>query len=117
MRRDFLADGLGQQVPQVPAVADLHRAGQGPADGLAVGSRPVTADDLDSGVVPQPLLRDAGGAALDRIDSAAGLGVGEVVAFLALAIRARIPVGLLMEVIYPYPTFTRGVRGALRRLG
>jgi hypothetical protein len=26
-------------------------------------------------------------------------------------------VGLLMEVIYPYPTFTRGVRGALRRLG
>ena len=48
----------------------------------------------------------------------------EVAAFLALAIRARITVGLLMEVIYPYPTFTypyptftRGVRGALRRLG
>jgi pyruvate/2-oxoglutarate dehydrogenase complex dihydrolipoamide dehydrogenase (E3) component len=49
--------------------------------------------------------------------SAMGPASGEVVAFLALAIRARIPVDLLMEVIYPYPTFTRGVRGALRRLG
>jgi len=48
--------------------------------------------------------------------SAMGPASGEVVAFLALAIRARIPVGLLMEVIYPYPTFTRGIRGALRRL-
>jgi pyruvate/2-oxoglutarate dehydrogenase complex dihydrolipoamide dehydrogenase (E3) component len=46
-----------------------------------------------------------------------GPASGEVAAFLALAIRARIPVPLLMEVIYPYPTFTRGVRGALRRLG
>ena len=46
-----------------------------------------------------------------------GPASGEVAAFLARAIRARIPVGLLMEVIYPYPTFTRGVRGALRRLG
>ena len=46
-----------------------------------------------------------------------GPASGEVAAFLALAIRARIPVSLLMEVIYPYPTFTRGVRGALRRLG
>lgn len=36
--------------------------------------------------------------------------------FLALAIRARTRVSLLMEVIYPYPTFARGIRGALRRL-
>ena len=59
-------------------------------------------------------------------DAAAGVLVGglvmgpvsgQVAAFLALAIRARIPVSLLMGVIYPYPTFTRGVRGALRRLG
>jgi pyruvate/2-oxoglutarate dehydrogenase complex dihydrolipoamide dehydrogenase (E3) component len=46
-----------------------------------------------------------------------GPASGAVAAFLALAIRARIPVPLLMEVIYPYPTFTRFVRGALRRLG
>ena len=43
MGRDFLPDGLGQQVPQMPAVADLHRAGQGPADRLAVGTRSVPA--------------------------------------------------------------------------
>jgi pyruvate/2-oxoglutarate dehydrogenase complex dihydrolipoamide dehydrogenase (E3) component len=49
--------------------------------------------------------------------SAMGPASGEVASFLALSIRARIPVDLLMEVIYPYPTFTRGIRGALRRLG
>lgn len=48
--------------------------------------------------------------------SAMGPASGEMAAFLALAIRARIPVPALMEVIYPYPTFTRGIRGALRRL-
>jgi pyruvate/2-oxoglutarate dehydrogenase complex dihydrolipoamide dehydrogenase (E3) component len=41
---------------------------------------------------------------------------GEIAALLALAIRARIPTSLLTEVIYPYPTFTRAIRGALRRL-
>ena len=49
-------------------------------------------------------------------ESVMGPAAGEVAAFLALAIRARIPVSLLMEVIYPYPTFARGIRGALRRL-
>ena len=48
--------------------------------------------------------------------SVMGPSAGEVAAFLALAIRARVPVSLLMEVIYPYPTFARGIRGALRRL-
>jgi hypothetical protein len=33
-----------------------------------------------------------------------------------LAVRARLPVSLLMEVIYPYPAFARGLRSALRRL-
>ena len=51
VRRDFLPDGLAEAVPQVPAVADLHRAGQRLADRLAVGTRPVTAHDLDPGMV------------------------------------------------------------------
>ena len=51
MRRDFLPDSLGQQVPQVPAVTDLHRAGQSPADSLAVSPGPVAAHDLGAGVV------------------------------------------------------------------
>ena len=77
MRGDFLPDGLAEAVPQVPAVADLHRVRQCLADGLAVGARPVPAHDLDSRVVPQPLLRDISGAALDDIDAPAGLGVDE----------------------------------------
>ena len=62
------------------------------------------------------VVADAGAGVLVG-GSVMGPASGEVAAFLALAIRARIPVPLLMEVIYPYPTFTRGVRGALRRLG
>jgi hypothetical protein len=42
---------------------------------------------------------------------------GETAALLALAIRARVPIALLEELIYPYPTFARALRGALRRLG
>jgi pyruvate/2-oxoglutarate dehydrogenase complex dihydrolipoamide dehydrogenase (E3) component len=48
--------------------------------------------------------------------STLGPAAGETTALLALAIRARIPVALLSEVIYPYPTFARAIRGALRRL-
>ncbi|HEY5357524.1 MAG TPA: hypothetical protein VIJ82_07500 [Streptosporangiaceae bacterium] len=40
--------------------------------------------------------------------SAMGPASGAAPAFPALAIRARIPVDLLIEVIYPYPTFMRG---------
>lgn len=41
---------------------------------------------------------------------------GEVIGFIGLAIRAQVPVSTLEEFIYPYPTFLRGIRGALRRL-
>jgi hypothetical protein len=65
VRGDFLPHGLAEAVPQVPAVAGLDRAGQYPADRLAVGAGPVTAHDLNSRVAPQPLLRDISGAAGD----------------------------------------------------
>jgi pyruvate/2-oxoglutarate dehydrogenase complex dihydrolipoamide dehydrogenase (E3) component len=42
---------------------------------------------------------------------------GEVIAYIGLAIRAEISVATLQEFIYPYPTFVRAVKGALRRLG
>jgi hypothetical protein len=77
VRGDFLPDGLAEAVPQVPAVADLHRRGKRPADGLAVSSRPVAAHDLYAGMVPQPLLGDVGGAAGDDVDAAASPGVDE----------------------------------------
>jgi pyruvate/2-oxoglutarate dehydrogenase complex dihydrolipoamide dehydrogenase (E3) component len=41
---------------------------------------------------------------------------GEVIGFIGLAIRAQIPIATLQEFIYPYPTFLRGVKGAIRRL-
>lgn len=49
--------------------------------------------------------------------SVMGPSAGEVIGFIGLAIRARIPITTLLEFIYPYPTFLRGVKGALRRLG
>jgi pyruvate/2-oxoglutarate dehydrogenase complex dihydrolipoamide dehydrogenase (E3) component len=48
--------------------------------------------------------------------SAMGPAAGEIVGLLALAIRERIPVASLRELIYPYPTFVRGVEDALREL-
>jgi pyruvate/2-oxoglutarate dehydrogenase complex dihydrolipoamide dehydrogenase (E3) component len=49
--------------------------------------------------------------------SVMGPSAGEVIGFIGLAIRARIPLTTLEEFIYPYPTFLRGVKGAIRRLG
>jgi pyruvate/2-oxoglutarate dehydrogenase complex dihydrolipoamide dehydrogenase (E3) component len=41
---------------------------------------------------------------------------GEVMAMLALAIQAEVPVSALRTMIYAYPTFHRGVEGALASL-
>jgi pyruvate/2-oxoglutarate dehydrogenase complex dihydrolipoamide dehydrogenase (E3) component len=48
--------------------------------------------------------------------SVMGPSAGEVIGFIGLAIRAQIPITTLQEFIYPYPTFLRGIKGALRRL-
>lgn len=48
--------------------------------------------------------------------SVMGPAAGEVIGLLVLTIRARLPVTLLRELIYPYPTFVRGVEDALRAL-
>jgi pyruvate/2-oxoglutarate dehydrogenase complex dihydrolipoamide dehydrogenase (E3) component len=41
---------------------------------------------------------------------------GEVLGLLVLAVRARVPVPVLRSLIYPYPTFVRGLEGALAQL-
>jgi pyruvate/2-oxoglutarate dehydrogenase complex dihydrolipoamide dehydrogenase (E3) component len=61
------------------------------------------------------LVADAGEGALVG-GSAMAPAAGEVVGLLALAIRERIPVASLRELIYPYPTFVRGVEDALKQL-
>ena len=77
MSRDFLRGGLGQAVRQVLSVAGLDRSGQRRADSLAVCPGTVSADDFHSRVAAQPVLNDIGGAALEDVDPAAGLGVDE----------------------------------------
>ncbi|MGO4384075.1 dihydrolipoyl dehydrogenase family protein [Specibacter sp. RAF43] len=49
--------------------------------------------------------------------AAVGPHGGEVLAMLALAVHARIPVATLKTMIYTYPTFHRAVADALARLG
>lgn len=49
--------------------------------------------------------------------SVMGPAAGEIVGFLSLAIKERIPISRLRNLIYPYPTFVRGVEDALRQLG
>ncbi|MGI8774131.1 MAG: dihydrolipoyl dehydrogenase family protein [Actinomycetota bacterium] len=41
---------------------------------------------------------------------------GELIGFVALAIKEQTPITRLREVIYPYPTFVRGVEDALKDL-
>jgi pyruvate/2-oxoglutarate dehydrogenase complex dihydrolipoamide dehydrogenase (E3) component len=48
--------------------------------------------------------------------SVMGPSAGEVVGLLVLAVRERVPIERLRELIYPYPTFTRGLEGALEQL-
>ena len=49
--------------------------------------------------------------------STMGPAAGEVLGLLILAIKERIPVRSLRELIYPYPTFVRGLEDALREVG
>lgn len=44
-------------------------------------------------------------------------GAGEIAGFVGLAIKERVPIDRLRDLIYPYPTFVRGIEDALRRLG
>jgi pyruvate/2-oxoglutarate dehydrogenase complex dihydrolipoamide dehydrogenase (E3) component len=48
--------------------------------------------------------------------SVMGPSAGEIAGLLVLAIRQRVPVATLRELIYPYPTFVRGLEDALREL-
>ena len=68
MRGDFLRGGFGQQVPQVPAVPALDSVRQRRADSLAVCPGPVTGNNLDAGVLAEPVPGDIGGAALQDVD-------------------------------------------------
>ena len=49
--------------------------------------------------------------------SVMGPAAGEVLGLLVLAVKERIPVAALRELIYPYPTFVRGLEDALKELG
>jgi hypothetical protein len=74
-RLHFTQNGFAQVVPHMPAISDLHRVGQGAADGLGTGRRAVTAHDLDARMLPQPCLQGVGGAVGQHIDPLMGLGV------------------------------------------
>ena len=41
---------------------------------------------------------------------------GEVLSFLALAVQAMIPTETMLNMIYAYPTFYRGIEQALKDL-
>lgn len=57
---DLGQDFVAQVSPQMPAVADLHRVGKGPADRLGVGGRAVPAHDFDPFLSSQPCLQCGG---------------------------------------------------------
>ena len=62
------------------------------------------------------LVEDAGTGTLAGATSAGPVG-GEVLSVLTLAVHARIPVPVLRDMIYAYPTFHRAIEDALAALG
>src|SRR3712207_9576574 len=54
VRGDGLFHMLGQVVPQVPPIGNLHRVRRTTLGCLRVGTGTVTADHLDAGVLTQP---------------------------------------------------------------
>ena len=61
------------------------------------------------------LVADARGGVLVGA-SIMGPAAGEVLGTLVLAIKEKVPVERLQQLIYPYPTFVRGVEDALKEL-
>ena len=49
--------------------------------------------------------------------STMGPAAGEVLGIFVLAIREQIPVSRLRDLIYPYPTFVRGIEPAIQQVG
>ena len=45
-----------------------------------------------------------------------GPAAGEMIGIVMLAVRAKVPVKTLQDLIYPYPTFLRGLEGSLQHL-
>ena len=77
VRADLEQDLVAEISPKVPSVADLHRVGQGTADGLGVGGRAVPADDLDTGMLAQPGLQSRRVTAGQDRDTLTGLGIDD----------------------------------------
>ena len=77
VRLDLAQGGFAQVLPHMPAISDLHRVGQGTADGLGIGRRAVTAHDLDARMLAQPRFQGVGGAVGQHVDPLMGLGVDD----------------------------------------
>jgi hypothetical protein len=77
VRADLEQDFVAEISPQVPSIADLHRVGQGTADGLGVGGRAVSAHDFDTGMFSQPGLQSGRVAAGQDRDTSAGFGADD----------------------------------------
>ena len=77
VRGDFLQRGLGQVVPDVPAVPYLLGVGQDATDGLGVRAGAVAAHHLDTGMGPQPGLESVGAAVGQDVDPPPGLDIDE----------------------------------------
>jgi hypothetical protein len=77
VRQDFLEGRPAEQVPQMPAVRDLHGAGCRVGDGLGEAAGPVPAHGLEPRVLAQPTGDRFLGAVCEHVDAGAGGGVDD----------------------------------------
>ncbi len=100
-------DGVTQIPQQVPAVGDLDGIGRTLARAVGVDAGPVSGDDLDAGVGPQPRGQALGPPVRQQVDSPVALQVDQD---RPLAVAAT--PGPFVHRQYPYrwPGFQRGAR-------
>jgi pyruvate/2-oxoglutarate dehydrogenase complex dihydrolipoamide dehydrogenase (E3) component len=106
--------------PEVGSVGLTERAAREQGMDVRVGTAAVSASTRgwihgpgNEGVIK--LVEDADRGVLVGATSCGPWG-GEVLAMLTLAVHAQVPVRSLRTMIYAYPTFHRGVMGALEAL-
>jgi len=74
---DCLLYRLGEVVPQVPAISHLDRAGCAAADGFGIRTGPIPADDLDPGMLAQPVGEGVCSPIRQQLDRSVGVDIDD----------------------------------------
>ena len=77
LANEHLFEGIGRILHDVEPVSHLYSLRRSLAHAVRIRSRPITADDINAGMVDQPVCQRLGAAVGQEIDEVVALQVGE----------------------------------------